>query len=56
MIITSPYSKRNQLQKIKVKLYNINNTEWVNNLFDDRKSGLKDKFIFLMSIDDIQTF
>jgi hypothetical protein len=32
-IINSPYFNRHKLHNIKVKLCNINNTEWVNNLF-----------------------
>jgi hypothetical protein len=35
-IINNPYSKWHKLQNIKAKLCNINNTEWINNLFDDR--------------------
>ena len=35
-IINSPFSNRNKVQNIKSKLCNINHTEWVNNLFDDR--------------------
>ena len=34
IIGNSPYNR--QLQNIKAKLCNINNTEWVNNLFNDR--------------------
>lgn len=36
IIGNSPYYNR-QMQNINAKLCNINNTEWVNNLFDDRK-------------------
>ena len=32
-IINSPYFNRYKLHNIKAKLCNINNTEWVNNLF-----------------------
>jgi hypothetical protein len=32
-IINSPYFNRHKLHNIKAKLCNINNTEWVNNLF-----------------------
>ena len=32
-IINSPCFNRYKLQNIKAKLCNINNTEWVNNLF-----------------------
>lgn len=32
-IINSPYFNRHKLHNIKANLCNINNTEWVNNLF-----------------------
>jgi hypothetical protein len=32
-IINSPYFNRHKLHNIKAKLCNINNTEWINNLF-----------------------